>query len=128
MTDSDATFPNHADQQRRDDAAARELCGPDELADLKQQLAAWDRVGRQLWPYVRYFGLFGGELAAQEAVAELAGLLGLDSAVGASLRAAEVARRQAILDVAEWFRNSPHIRRMAPDAREAAVKAMREIE
>lgn len=45
----------------------------------RSDIERWQECGRKLWPFVRYFGLFGGDAEAIEAVAELADLLGVDS-------------------------------------------------
>lgn len=69
--------------------------GPHETDELTR----WRSVGQRLWPYVRYFGLMGGEQQAVAAVRELADLLGL-SRPGGVLEQEQLAseREQAIDD------------------------------
>jgi hypothetical protein len=89
------------------------------------ELEKWRSCGRRLWPYIRYFGLFGADLPAIEAAADMARLLGEDTQAAVSQRAAEDAAAQTIEHIATWIVDSNWIKRMAPDKREEFLKSLR---
>ena len=95
--------------------------------DIAKELARWRSVGRELWPFVRFFGLFGGDQKAIAAAAELGRLLGHDTPNSQREKAAEVARQETILGMAAWFEDSPFIKRMTIDQRKPCLEAMRKL-
>lgn len=118
----------------------RETLHAEEMGRVLVSDGLWRDVCERLWPYVRYFGLFGGELAAVQAVADLAVLLGRSTAHdvandaagrgGAVVDVADIADRSraaAIEEVADWLESSRWIKRVSPDARDKFVRELREL-
>lgn len=94
----------------------------------------WLACGERLWPYVRYFGLFGGDVEAIEAAAELAKLLGKasggqsgDSSMLDVNAVIESTRRATADAISKWFEGSKYIRRMVPEMRDECVEAIRKL-
>lgn len=95
--------------------------------DLAVRLSEFESVGRRLWPFVRYFGLFGGDSHAIEAAADLGRLLGHSGQPADIDTITRRAKVQAFEELACWLEHSPWLRRMAPDARKPFVEAVREL-
>lgn len=93
--------------------------------ELENQLEQWRSLGNQLWPYCRFWGLFGAELPAVLAATELARLLGHDTSQAIAAQAASDATVDTVERIATWMTESGWIRRMAPDAREKFLKELR---
>lgn len=91
----------------------------------ESELDKWRDCGHRLYPYVRYFGLFGADLPAIEAVADLARLLGEDTQSAVSQRAASDAAANTVEFIANWMIESNWIKRMSPDKREQFLKELR---
>lgn len=89
----------------------------------EDRLARFEAVGERLWPYVRYFCLCGACLDAQEAVAELAALLG-KSEQTAALEAADKTVADTARAVIEWANASSHRRRMRPECWGEFIRAL----
>lgn len=94
---------------------------------ISQRLAEFESVCRRLWPFVRYFGLFGGDSAAIEAAADLGRLLGFAGQPADIDTLTRRAKVQAFEELACWLEHSPWLKRMAPDARKPFVDAVREL-
>lgn len=94
-------------------------------AELAARLADFESVGRRLWPFVRYFGLMGGDASAIEAVADLGRLLGFAGQPADIDTITRRAKVQAFEELACWLEHSPWLKRMAPDARKPFVEAVR---
>lgn len=76
----------------------------------EDRLAEFEEVGRQIWPYVRYFALCGACTDAIDAVVRLGRLLGepVDESERA-VAAADNATETTVHELARWLETSPQV-------------------
>lgn len=92
----------------------------------RQKLTQWEAVGEQLWPFVRFFPLCGGDLRAIEAVAEMAKLLGKTSECHLERADTSKAVNQTLVAVADHF-ETHFFRKMLHKDAEAYLKSLEEL-
>ena len=90
------------------------------------ELARWVDLGQRLWPIIRLWPLAGAGAAELECVAKLAELLKVE-AVPMTCANMDSVRRDTLKQLAAWVEESGWLRRMAPDARQPFVEAIRDL-
>jgi len=90
------------------------------------RLADFERIGAQLWPFVKFFGLCGGDPRAIEAVADLGRLLGYVDSEAMAGDISRAAFNQGVDAAAQFLASHRLVGRRF--SREGTAKVVEEME